>query len=273
MERKRWLAAVMGLSMPGMGQIYNGELIKGISIFIIFLALYVMGFQLTVRLPDRLLLTGVLCTITATIAIYGIAAVAAFRGAGTLGAGYRPRRFNRWYFYLAVWMLGCVLISNGVYGYAKRNFIEAFRIPTISMEPTVIKGDRVLADKTAYERMPLKRGDIVIFVFMDDRSKRYIKRVEALPGDTIKLQDGTVRTVPHGSIYVLGDNREHSDDSRRFGFVPMSDVIAKVRQIYYSSGADGIRWSRIGKVVGEKRSKGTWLHQHEIVTEYRPRNN
>jgi len=98
--------------------------------------------------------------------------------------------------------------------------------------------------------MAPQKGDIIIFVFIDDRSKRYMKRIEALPGDAITLADGTRQMVPHGSIYVLGDNRENSNDSRKFGFVPLSDVIAKVRQIYYSSGEDGIRWNRIGKTPG-----------------------
>jgi signal peptidase I len=250
MERKKWLAVVMGITMPGMGQIYNGELVNGISVFIIFLALYIVGFQFTVLLPDRLLIIGVVCTILTTIAIYAIAAIGAFRQAKKLDVAYQPTRFNRWYFYIAVWMLGYVLISGAVYDYARHNFIEAFKIPSASMEPTVMKGDRVLADKTAYRRMAPKKGDIIIFVYMDDRSKRYIKRIEALPGETVTLPDGTKNIVPHGSIYVLGDNRENSVDSRIFGFVPLSDVIAKVRQIYYSSGEGGIRWNRIGKTLG-----------------------
>jgi signal peptidase I len=250
MGRKKWLAVVMGLSMPGMGQIYNGELVKGISVFIIFLALYIVGFQFTVLLSDRLLMIGVISTIAVTIAIYAIAVIGAFRKAKKLNAAYQPTRFNRWYFYVAVWMLGYVLISGAVYDYVRHNFIEAFKIPSASMEPAVMQGDRVLADKTAYRRMAPQKGDIIIFVFIDDRSKRYMKRIEALPGDTITLADGTRQMVPHGSIYVLGDNRENSNDSRKFGFVPLSDVIAKVRQIYYSSGEDGIRWNRIGNTPG-----------------------
>lgn len=67
-----------------------------------------------------------------------------------------------------------------------------------------------------------------------------------MPGDTVTLADGAKREVPHGSVYVIGDNRGKSVDSRKFGFVPLIDVIAKVRQVYYSSGADGVRWDRIG---------------------------
>ena len=124
--------------------------------------------------------------------------------------------------------------------------MEAFKIPTTSMEPAVLPGDRILADKTAYRRMAPKKGNIIVFVYPDDRSKQFIKRIEALPGDTIPSPDGTKLTVPHGFVYVLGDNRENSHDSRHFGLVPLRDVIAKARQVYYSSGKDGIRWSRIG---------------------------
>jgi signal peptidase I len=250
MGRNKWTAVLMGLTMPGMGQIYNGEFVKGLSIFIIFLTLYIVGFQFAVLLPDSLLAVGVLCTIMATIAIYAIAFIGAFRKAKKLALVYQPTRYNRWYFYIAIWMLGYVLISSAVYDYVRHHYIEAFKIPSASMEPAVMKGDRVLADKTAYQRIAPKKGDIVIFVFIDDRSKRYIKRIEALPGDTITLADHTRLTVPHGSVYVLGDNKEHSSDSRSFGFVPLRDVIAKVRQVYYSSGEDGIRWKRIGKSLG-----------------------
>lgn len=242
----------MGLAMPGMGQIYNGELIKGVSVFIIFLALYIIGFQYTVLLGDSLLIAGVVCTIAAMISVYAVSIIQAYRKAKKFASVYESASYNRWYFYVAVWMLGYVLISGAVYDYVRNHYIEAFKIPSASMEPAIMSGDRVLADKTAYRRMAPKKGDIIIFVFMDDRSKRYIKRIEALPGDKVTLADGTTQTVPHGSIYVLGDNREHSNDSRKFGFVPLSDVIAKVRQVFYSSGDNGIRWNRIGKTIAEK---------------------
>jgi signal peptidase I len=112
------------------------------------------------------------------------------------------------------------------------NLIDAYKIASGSMEPAVRRGDHVLADKTAYHRMSPKKGDLVIFVYPDDRSKIYIKRIEALPGETTTSADGTKTKVPHGFVYVLGDNRQNSYDSRQFGFVPLSDVIAKVRQVY-----------------------------------------
>jgi signal peptidase I len=177
------------------------------------------------------------------------AIVDAYRKAGTIEASPLATGYHRWYFYLAIWLLGFVLIPDSVLGYVKDNFIEAFKIPAGSMEPGVLKGDRVLADKTAYRRMAPKKGDIVVFFYPDDRSKFFLKRIDGLPGDTITLADGSKQTVPHGFIYVLGDNRGNSLDSRNFGFVALRDVVGKVRQVYYSSGEDGIRWSRIGAAL------------------------
>lgn len=250
MERRKWLAAAMSMAMPGMGQIYNGELIKGISYLAIFLALFVAGFHWTVLLPDRSLIFGAVATLVTTIAVFAGIIIDACRKGGSLAAGYQLKSYNRWYFYLAVWLLGFVFVSGSVYGYVKKNIIEAYRIVTTSMEPVVLKGDRVFADKTAYHRMAPKKGDIIVFVYPDDRSKVFIKRIEGVPGDVITGANGATKQVPHGTVYVLGDNREQSVDSSTFGFVPLRDVIGKVRQVYYSSEGSGVRWNRIGIAIG-----------------------
>jgi signal peptidase I len=229
--RKTLVAAFLGLTMPGLGQIYNGELVKGISSFIITLALLIIGFRLTVMLPDGMLMIGVLITILVAIVLYATSIVDAYRKASVSDAAYPLKSYNRWYFYLAIWFLS-FMVGFAALGYARDNWIEAFKIPTSSMEPAVSSGDRVLADKTAYQRMSPKKGDIVIFINPDNRSIKFIKRIEALPGDEYLDTDGTKKQIPHGFVYVLGDNKDHSVDSRQFGLIPLRDIIAKVRQKY-----------------------------------------
>jgi signal peptidase I len=233
--RNALLAVFLGLTMPGLGQIYNGELVKGISNFIITLALLIFGFRLTTFLPDGLLILGVLVSILAAITVYAASIVDACRKASRSDVAYQLKSYNRWYFYLAIWLLSSI-IGYSVLGYARENWIEAYFIPTSSMEPAVVRGDHVLSDKTAYRRMSPQKGDIITFVDPDDRSKKFIKRIEALPGDSFTDTDGIKKQIPHGFIYVLGDNRDHSLDSRQFGLIPLRDVIGKVRQIYYSPG-------------------------------------
>jgi len=246
MKKRGWLAAVMGLVMPGMGQAVNGKLVKGACFFVIFLSLYVIGFRCTVMLPDRFIMFGAALTIALSLAVYLYAAVDACRCAEKSGIPFGGGSYNRWYFYLAAWLLGSVIITGAVYAHVKDSCLEPFKIPSASMEPAVLRGDRVLADKTAYDRMPPRKGDIVIFVYPDDRSKRFIKRIEALPGETVTRSDGSKVEVPHGSVFVAGDNRQGSLDSRTFGFVPLADVVAKVRQVYFSSWDGVVRWKRIG---------------------------
>ncbi|HHT9114619.1 MAG: signal peptidase I [Nitrospirae bacterium] len=249
-KRKSWIAAIMGMSMPGMGQIYNRELLKGMSIFVIFMALIATGFRLSVYLPDRLVIVGVTLTLAIVVTVYVFSIIEAYRKHYKQEGEYILKPYNRWYFYIAVWMLGSVLITGFVYNYTRDNIIHVYKIATKGMEPAILRGDRVLVDKTAYRRMPPKRGDIIIFVYPDDRSKVYIRRIAGLPGDMIKLEGGREVIVPHGAVYVLGDNKQNSEDSSKFGFIPLKDVVGKARQVWYSYGVDGMRWSRVGHTFG-----------------------
>ena len=158
-----------------------------------------------------------------------------------------------------------------------RTFIvQAFKIPTGSMRETLEEGDRILANKFIYGaavpftdfilsalRQPV-RGDVVIFKYPEDPKKDFIKRLIALPGETVEIKggsiyidgkmvkepqiynhyyynrsesdygkEGLVVKVPEGSYYVLGDNSASSRDSRYWGFVPKKNVIGKAILIYW----------------------------------------
>lgn len=156
--------------------------------------------------------------------------------------------------------------------------VQAFKIPSGSMEPTLLVGDHILVNKFIYGiKIPIirktlipisepKRGDVIVFIYPVDKSKDFIKRVIGLPGDRIKIngrkiyingrlyndkdgyyaeedeksphsiqesQFGPV-TVPDNALFVMGDNRDHSYDSRFWGFVPLSSVKGKAFIIYWS---------------------------------------
>jgi signal peptidase I len=126
----------------------------------------------------------------------------------------------------------------------KTFLIQAFFIPSLSMYPTLEKGDRVLVNKLSYDLHDVHRGDLVVFERPPDERatgiKDLIKRVIGLPGDIIEERDGVVhingqplhetyvdngdvtvnlarRTIPAGFVFVMGDNRDNSEDSRVFG--------------------------------------------------------
>jgi signal peptidase I len=129
------------------------------------------------------------------------------------------------------------------------------RVESISMQPNLFAGDFVIVNKLAYKLGPPQRGDIIVFRYPPDPTQiPYIKRVIGLPGDHLVIQDGQVYVngeqlvepylsvstsrggewvVPENSLFVMGDNRNNSSDSRSWGMVPMENVIGKALVIYW----------------------------------------
>ena len=153
-------------------------------------------------------------------------------------------------------------------------FIQAFKIPSGSMRMTLIEGDRLLVNKLRYgakvpftsTRLPgfgePQRGDILVFVYPEDRKRDFIKRLIAKGGETVEIRYGDIYIndkliedplinntyyynrgsygeigrkvkVPEGYYFVLGDNSASSHDSRFWGFVPKEDVIGRAELIYW----------------------------------------
>jgi signal peptidase I len=198
--------------------------------------------------------------------------------------------------------------------------VEAFKIPSGSMIPTLTIGDHLLVNKFVYgPRIPFtdsriftwkepKRGDIIVFKYPENETKNFIKRVVGLPGDKIEIKDGklfindqrvpvtdlgvyggedqgtaspyypkprlleerlgTVQhkilylhdqsgynfgpiLVPKDSVFVMGDNRDNSQDSRVWGFVHENKILGRALIIYWSWDGDGrwLRWERIGTLI------------------------
>ncbi len=135
---------------------------------------------------------------------------------------------------------------------AKSAFADINFVPSGSMEPTIVPGDVVWVNKLAYDlRVPFTfqrlarwsdpaRGDIVV-CFKPVEGTRLVKRVVAVPGDTLDTPRGPLE-VPEGQYFVMGDNRNNSLDSRVFGFMPRDQIIGRVPRVVVS--ADPERWLR-----------------------------
>jgi len=158
---------------------------------------------------------------------------------------------------------------------------EASVVPTASMEGTILVGDHLFMDKLLYGpeiplvhwRLPvlksIHRGDIIVFRYPKDVKETFLKRVTALGGDRLEIKDGVLyvnsqpvvepyavhhapvhspleswgpTVVPEGKLFVMGDNRDNSSDSRDWGFVPMSNVIGEPLFVYWSYDAPTARW-------------------------------
>ena len=141
------------------------------------------------------------------------------------------------------------LIIAAVICIAFQASLQTFRVFMSSMEPSFHEGQRLLVNKAAYHFGEPERGDVVIFKAPGNRSGDYIKRVIALPGDTVEVKDGAVyvngiklvepyiksppeyaleeQKIPDNMYFVLGDNRNNSDDSHSGFLVPRQNMIGK----------------------------------------------
>jgi signal peptidase I len=248
-NRDKDKARLAAIVLPGLGQIYNGEPLKGICFFSIFILLPITLLRATMMFPDSLLMVGVLISFISMCSMYVIAIFDASRSASLKGKGYLLKAYNRWYVYLLLWFGAAFWIAGSLAASTQKNIMMFCRIVSGSMEPSLQKGDFVIFDNTSAGKVAPHKGDVILFRYPDDRSKLYVKRLAGLPGDTLPLDNSSVIIVPHGHVFVLGDNREHAKDSRTYGPVPLCDVLGKARVVYFSVGPQGIRWSRIGKTL------------------------
>jgi len=227
------------------------------------------------------------------------------RPAEELAAGKRSRLLQ----------LALILaVGIGFSRFVRSDLIQAYKIPSGAMEPTLLIGDHIIVNKLDYGfRLPdsifgltpfasqlpygkylfpiesVHRGDVVVFVFPEDRSKDFVKRVVAIPGDTVEVKAGMLylngRRVPDphahfekslgerlsssradfmgplklapNQYFVLGDNRDHSYDSRFWGPITRDAIEGHVRSIYWSCADElsalscfyDVRWSRMFNLV------------------------
>jgi len=224
-------------------------------------------------------------------------------GAAAESAAARGSEFREW--------TEAIVIAFALAIILRTFLVQAYKIPSGSMEPTLLIGDHIMVNKVVFglrvpdslfgftplagevpygrylfHLEPVHRGDVVVFVFPVDPTKDFIKRVIAVAGDSVAVKGGVVLlngqpmpdphghfevpaadrspysprdsygpvTVPAGELFMMGDNRDRSYDSRFWGFVTLDQVEGRAMFIYWSWGDDshsflGIRWSRFGKVV------------------------
>jgi signal peptidase I len=177
--------------------------------------------------------------------------------------------------------------------------VQAFKIPTGSMENNLLIGDHLLVNKLVYSpslgwledriaaKKPIQRGHVVVFKFPEDPTRDFIKRVIGLPGEKIQIRNKVVyvndqplkepyvwfrdpprqggdeeylgraddervnwgpKVVPPGQLFVLGDNRDNSRDSRYWGFLPIDQVKGRALMVYWSYEASREEYRRTSPI-------------------------
>ena len=298
--RRPWVAFLLGLSMTGLGQIYNGSLVKGlVFVSIIMITAFLLGMAWSYILPS---LSFLVIIFLAAITLHVGCAVLAYRQSRQVD----PQLRLEWYckpIGLIVIYLFFSFIVTPIFTGTIRYFIQSYKVPASSMIPTIEIGDHISIKKAYYGiKLPLtdqiifnfkspRRGDIVVFKYPEDETKDFIKRVIGLPGDVVEIKEKIVYIngkpldepyvihkdpsilpkefqprdnldpiiVPQDSFFMMGDNRDHSLDSRFWGFVRLNKIKGKVFVIYWSCkeksslaclvDLNRARWDRIGMVI------------------------
>jgi signal peptidase I len=269
-SRKPVIALLLSFATPGLGQMYNGQLKRGII-------LYLGGFLLAAIF----LLTGLFSKFYGMILCLAILLgfllfvwLDAFIGA-VKSKKITLKPYNKWYLYLIIILISSFVIRPLVSSSIRNNIVRAYKIASSGMAPAIRIGDNLVADMKIYKSEKPKRGDIIIFEFPKDPSKDFIKRVIGTEGEKVEIDNkkiyindkliddpwgnfekiGSVPyrqaienfgpvVVPKDSLFVMGDNRNNSEGSRFWGFVNIRKVKGKALYIYWAKDK-----SRIGMQI------------------------
>lgn len=163
---------------------------------------------------------------------------------------------NLWLFFLD--FLETIVVSLAIFAVVYIFLFQPHQVDGKSMEPNFHNGEYILTDKISYRIHSPKRGDVIVFKSPQDPNNKidFIKRILGVPGDTIKVQSGFIYLngtkieedyvndpgqvlpgrflrenmeieVPPGQYFVMGDNRNHSSDSREWGFVSTAGIVGR----------------------------------------------
>lgn len=269
-----WITALLTVLTPGLGHIYLGQARRGITLFILVLV------------ADTLLMfamMGVLARFWMFAVSLGLLlGLWLFIMVDAIGRAHRMRDYphegsNRWTTYAGAFVLACLVFAGPVIYAVHANSsgqLLVLNAVTPSMEPTLRVGEYFLADASYYRSRAPSRGDVAVYLHPKQEQLYYIKRIVAVEGDRIAVKSGRAVVngmiveepyveagpadvrfanvpevrVPAGHVYVLGDNRANSVDSRNtvaHGAVPVGNLIGRVTDIAISR-----HLPRIGRWVG-----------------------
>lgn len=277
-KRKPIIAALLSSVTPGLGQVYNGQMIKGI-IFFFATNLLIVLFSFT---GLQFSFYGLAAIILLSLFFWLFIVLEALFTAIKIKE-IRFKLYNRWFIYLLL-----ALLTLGI-DYVSTDFlledalgIQGSKIQSSSMQPTLQKGECIMINLKYYKTRKMQRGDLILFTFPEDPAKDFLYRAIGLEGEKIEIKErqvfinnrplqedykiftesrmgsqtkGTISPdlfrddygpviVPWGTCFVLGDNRDNSYDSRHRGFVPLKNIKGKALYIYLSGDI-----TRIGRKI------------------------
>jgi signal peptidase I len=237
LARRPLVAVILSLAATGLGQIYCGRLVRGLVLFLGSLLFAPVIVAAALLPPATVVLVGLILALLAVLGVYIYAVVDAFRLARRGHDQFQPMDYNHLLVYALFVLVGLTYAGGGLY-FLRSSVFAAFRVPTASQAPTLLPGDRILVNKTTYQRRFVQRGDEVVFRVSSEPGVIWAHRVIALPGDTIEVKDNEVflngqklprEPVPRASLgavapEIKGEVFEETSSSRRYRILFAADT-------------------------------------------------
>jgi signal peptidase I len=235
--RSPLVAAILSLAATGLGQIYCGRIVRGLVMFLGSLLFAPAIVAAALLPPATMVLVGLILALLAVLGVYVFAVVDAFRLARRERDNFQLKDYNHPLVY-GLFILVGLTYPAGTLHFIRSSAFEAFEIPVSSEAPTLLPGDRVLVNKTTYQRRFVRRGDEVVFRAPSEPGLNWVKRVIALPGDTVEVKGNEVfvngqqlprEPAPRASLgaaaqQVKGDLFEETNAGRRYRILFAADT-------------------------------------------------
>ena len=255
-RRNPWFALLLSLMVPGLGLMYIGRLRMAIFYYLLFAGVVTAVTQTRFIIEP----VGFYVVLISFLLWYVLIVIS------SLVIGYRRRNtslrgYQRWYGYTIFILF--IALAQGVTLSMREEYLgyATYRLPGASMQPTIQAGEYILADTWVYNKREPERGEVVVFRYPQDPKILYIKRIIAEGGDLVAIRKGKLiingkeiketylkdvaisldyslemaeRLVPKDQYFVMGDNRDYSNDSRAWGYLPVGNIHARAVYIWYS---------------------------------------
>ena len=291
-KRTWWAAGLLSYLVPGLGQVYNGQVTKGLLFYCLFSFWGSLFVTITLKTMKKSYSSIYLIMLLLVMAVFIIAFLLviaeAIKSARKIKS-YQIKSYNRWFIYLLPIIL-TQLSDYSLRSTIKEVLLKPYLLSSISMAPTLLDGDWVLTDPLTFNGRNPEFGDIITLRYPVNEEITFIKRIIAVPGDTLEIKNKSVFInrqkmnepyavfldpqtapkviskrdyfgpviIPADRYFVMGDNRDFSFDSRHWGTVKRNQIFSSPNFILLSfkKKFPFIRKKRFGVRINDNPQNG-----------------